>query len=111
MKKRKTGWIIVLIVAFVAALLCGAYFVVTRVLHVDLPFFGSGDDGDVAYVQTVAKILGVGYTGRSNRYSGVVEAKEVIEINPEKQVLTVKISAFGRDTPVELEFTQVDKML
>lgn len=36
---------------------------------------------------------------------------EVIEINPEKQVLTVKISAFGRDTPVELEFTQVDKML
>ena len=36
---------------------------------------------------------------------------EVIEIDPEKQVLTVKISAFGRDTPVELEFTQVDKML
>ena len=36
---------------------------------------------------------------------------EVIEINPEKQVLTVKISAFGRDTPVELEFTQVDEML
>ena len=31
-------------------------------------------------------------------------------INPDKQVLTVKISAFGRDTPVELEFTQVDKM-
>lgn len=36
---------------------------------------------------------------------------EVTEINPDKQVLTVKISAFGRDTPVELEFTQVDKML
>ncbi len=89
MKKRKTGWIIVLIVAFVAALLCGAYFVVTRVLHVDLPFFGSGDDGDVAYVQTVAKILGVGYTGRSNRYSGVVEAKEVIEINPDS-TLTIE---------------------
>ena len=35
---------------------------------------------------------------------------EVTEINPDKQVLTVKISAFGRDTPVELEFTQVDKM-
>jgi transcriptional antiterminator NusG len=36
---------------------------------------------------------------------------EVTEINPDKQVLTVLISAFGRDTPVELEFTQVDKML
>ena len=36
---------------------------------------------------------------------------EVTDINPDKQVLTVKISAFGRDTPVELEFTQVDKML
>lgn len=36
---------------------------------------------------------------------------EVTEINPDKQVLTVLISAFGRDTPVELEFTQVDKLL
>ena len=35
---------------------------------------------------------------------------EVLEINPEKQVLRVKISMFGRDTPVELEFGQVDKM-
>ena len=33
---------------------------------------------------------------------------EVLEINKEKQVLTVKISMFGRDTPVELEFGQVD---
>ena len=35
---------------------------------------------------------------------------EVLEINPEKQVLTVKVSMFGRDTPVELEFGQVDKL-
>ena len=35
---------------------------------------------------------------------------EVLEISPEKQVLTVKISMFGRDTPVELEFSQVDKL-
>ncbi|MGN0710036.1 MAG: transcription termination/antitermination protein NusG [Anaerovoracaceae bacterium] len=33
---------------------------------------------------------------------------EVLNINPDKQVLTVKISMFGRDTPVELEFSQVD---
>ena len=35
---------------------------------------------------------------------------EVLEINKEKQVLTVKVSMFGRDTPVELEFGQVEKL-
>ncbi len=35
---------------------------------------------------------------------------EVLEINPDKQVLWVKISVFGRDTPVELGFGQVDKL-
>ena len=33
----------------------------------------------------------------------------VTEINPDKQKLAALISAFGRDTSVELEFTQVDK--
>ena len=36
---------------------------------------------------------------------------EVLEINKEKQVLTVSVPAFGRDTPVELEFGQVDRLL
>ena len=35
---------------------------------------------------------------------------EVLDINKDKQVLTVKVSMFGRDTPVELEFNQVDKL-
>ncbi len=35
---------------------------------------------------------------------------EVLDVNPDKQVLTVKVSMFGRDTPVELEFSQVDKL-
>ena len=35
---------------------------------------------------------------------------EVLEINKEKQVLTIRVSMFGRDTPVELEFGQVDKL-
>ena len=35
---------------------------------------------------------------------------EVLEINQEKQILTVKVSMFGRDTPVELEFGQVNTL-
>ena len=36
---------------------------------------------------------------------------EVLEVNKEKQVLTVRVSMFGRDTPVELEFGQVTQLL
>ena len=35
---------------------------------------------------------------------------EILDISPEKQVMTVRISMFGRDTPVELEFDQVEKI-
>lgn len=32
------------------------------------------------------------------------------EVNPEREKLKVMISIFGRDTPVELDFTQVEKV-
>lgn len=34
---------------------------------------------------------------------------EVIEVSPERSKLKALLSIFGRDTPVELEFTQVEK--
>ena len=43
--------------------------------------------------------------GPFENFMGVVE-----EVNPEKQTLRAKISMFGRDTPVELDFAQVDKI-
>ena len=94
MKKRKTGWIIVCIIVGVLALLIGAYFLATRVLHVQLPFTlpfdQSANNEETVSVQSVANILGVGYTGKNNRYSGVVEAKEVVEINPDSNLTIEK---------------------
>lgn len=37
-------------------------------------------------------------------------AGKIEEVNTEKEKLKVLINIFGRDTPVELEFTQVEKM-
>lgn len=43
--------------------------------------------------------------GPFESFMGVVE-----EVNMEKQTLKARISMFGRDTPVELDFAQVDKI-
>lgn len=43
--------------------------------------------------------------GPFESFMGVVE-----DVNMEKETLRVRISMFGRDTPVELEFDQVDKI-
>ena len=43
--------------------------------------------------------------GPFENFMGVVE-----EVNMEKQTLRARVSMFGRDTPVELDFAQVDKL-
>ena len=37
-------------------------------------------------------------------------AGKIEEVNADREMLKVLINIFGRDTPVELEFTQVEKM-
>jgi transcriptional antiterminator NusG len=44
-------------------------------------------------------------TGPFENFIGTVE-----EIYPEKSKLRVLVSMFGRETPVELEFTQIEKL-
>ncbi|MDD5922396.1 MAG: transcription termination/antitermination protein NusG [Eubacteriales bacterium] len=57
-------------------------------------------DLDVNVGDTV-QIIGGAFAGFS---------AEVLEVRPAKQTLYVKVSMFGRDTPVEIEFGQVDKI-
>ena len=57
-------------------------------------------DLDVEIGETIKVI-----SGPFEGFMGAVE-----EINKEKQIVKVKVSMFGRETPVELEFSQVDKI-
>jgi transcriptional antiterminator NusG len=43
--------------------------------------------------------------GPFNNFNGVIE-----EINPDRGTVKVMVSIFGRATPVELEFTQIEKV-
>ena len=52
-------------------------------------YFAEAPKEGTVYVQSVSAITGVGPAGRGSRYGGVVEAKNVIEIDPDKD-LTVK---------------------
>ncbi len=52
-------------------------------------YFAEVPKEGTVYVQSVSAITGVGPAGRTSRYGGVVEAKNVIEVNPDKD-LTVK---------------------
>lgn len=45
-------------------------------------------------------------SGPFENFVGVIE-----EVNPERDKLKVKISMFGRETPVELDFVQVEKII
>lgn len=52
-------------------------------------YFAETPQEGTAYVQSVSVITGVGPAGQRNRYTGVVEAKNVAKVDPEKD-LTVK---------------------
>lgn len=81
MNKKRNGWKKVIVLLLVLGLLGGgAYWLYQR---------GFGKDEGSAYVQSVAEIAGLGPVGMKAQYNGVVEAKDVIEINPSAN-MTVK---------------------
>ena len=78
----KTFLKILLTLAILAGLGYGGWYGYQR-------FFADAPREGTVYVQSVSAITGVGPAGTRNRYSGVVEPKNVIEVDPDKD-LTVK---------------------
>ena len=74
MKHKRSGWTRIITLLLVLALLgSGAYYLYQR---------DFGGSKETAYVQSVSAIIGGGSVGLYAQYNGVVEAKDVIEINP-----------------------------
>ncbi len=83
MKERKgTFWKILLTLLILGGLGYGGWYAYGR-------FFAEVPQEGTIFVQSVATITGVGPAGVNNRYSGVVEAKNVVKVDPDKN-LTVK---------------------
>ena len=67
---------------------------------------GVADENPVGTEQfNVGEVVKITY-GPFTSMKGTIE-----EVNAEKQRLKVNVSIFGRETPVELEYTQVDRKL
>ena len=83
MKERKgTFWKILLTLLILGGLGYGGWYAYGR-------FFAEAPQEGTVFVQSVSAITGVGPAGVNNRYSGVVEAKNIVKVDPDKN-LTVK---------------------
>ena len=81
MKKKRKGRITVVVIVLVLLLLGGGAYWFYR--------HSFGGEESAAYVQSVAAVTGMGGVGMKAQYNGVVEAKNVIEVNPSAN-MTVK---------------------
>ena len=75
----KTFGKILLTLAILAGLGYGGWYAYNR-------FFAEAPKEGTVYVQSVAVITGVGPAGVRSRYAGVVEAKNVIKVDPDKEI-------------------------
>lgn len=83
MKKKRKGWIWLIVIVLLLGLGGGAFY-----------YFYLRDGADAnagtAYVQSVADVTGMGNVGQNALYRGIVEAKDVIEINPQSDMRILK---------------------
>ena len=77
MKKKRKAWIWIVVLVLILGLGGGAVYYF---------YFRTAGDAGTAYVQSVAAILGLGGVGQNAVYSGIVEAKEVIGIDPQSDM-------------------------
>ena len=81
MEKKRSGWVRIITILLVLALLGGgAYYIYQQ---------NTAGNEETVFVQSVSSIVGMGNVGIYSRYNGIVEAKDVIEINPANN-MTVK---------------------
>jgi HlyD family secretion protein len=83
MKKKRNGWAVLLVLLLLAGLGAGGWYLYQR-------FLAKPAVEGTAYVQQVSEIMGIGPAGMNSRYSGVVEAKNVIKVNPDKDLTIEK---------------------
>ncbi|MGI6175240.1 MAG: efflux RND transporter periplasmic adaptor subunit [Christensenellales bacterium] len=77
MKKKSTAIAVIILIAVILIGGAAAYLLLSN---------SENDDQQVAYVQSVKDIAGLGSgSGLKNRYSGVVEAQEVLKVNLDQE--------------------------
>ena len=74
MNKKRKGWVRICVLILVLALLGVCFWSIYQC--------SAGDGEGAAYVQPVSSIVSMGSVGLYSQYNGIVEAKDVIEINP-----------------------------
>ena len=83
MKKKRSGWTVLLVLLLLCGIGAGGWYLYQR-------FLSEPAVEGTAYVQQVSEIMGIGPAGMNSRYTGVVEAKNVIKVNPDKDLTIEK---------------------
>lgn len=82
-----------LVLLLLGGLAAGGWYFYTR--------YQTPEEGDAVYVTSVAEIAGLGYTGLHARYTGVVEARNIVTVNPGKEMEVEECYVRAGDTVYE----------
>ncbi|MDO4543104.1 MAG: efflux RND transporter periplasmic adaptor subunit [Clostridia bacterium] len=94
MKKKRKLLTFIIVIVIIAAVGVGGYFAYQKWLA------PAGSENTV-YVQSVSDITGIGSAGLANRYSGIIEAKEEVAVNPDGDLEVKERYVEAGDTVLE----------